>query len=266
MIVNARMYSATPDAKSAWRALFAWVLRRATLDWEITDYDAPAPLDSLWRRDDLGCVMMCGLPYTQRMPRPTLIAAPVPALPRYEGRAIYFTNIAVRADAPFEKIEETFGGVIGYTVSNSMSGYAALRRYLLGYRTQYGPKLYRDAIGGLLNARQIINALIERKIDVGPVDSYYYDLLKEGDPELAAQVRTIASTPPASIPPLVATAQISMPELGRLRDALSAVGTAPDLSRLRDALKLSKFAFPTPTDYDMFESILDEPGQLAGVW
>lgn len=45
-VVNARMYSATPQAKQAWKALFREVLERAGLDWEILD-DAPAPLSAL---------------------------------------------------------------------------------------------------------------------------------------------------------------------------------------------------------------------------
>jgi hypothetical protein len=54
-VVNARMYSAAPAVKRAWRELLGWALGRAGLDWEILDYDAPAPLAALWARDDLGC-------------------------------------------------------------------------------------------------------------------------------------------------------------------------------------------------------------------
>ena len=242
MIVNARMYSATPRAKQAWKALFREVLERAGLDWELMDYDAPAPLSALWAREDLGAAMMCGLPYSQRKPRPTLVAAPVPSPARYGGRPIYYTDIAVRANAPYQRLEDTFGGVVGFTLPDSMSGYVALRRHL----ASYGANLYRKAVSGLLNARQVIEALEERRIDVGPLDSYYYDLLKKDAPELAAKVRVIASTAAAPIPPLVATASVPAETLERLRSALVTVGE-------REELLLKGFAVPEPSDYDQLK-------------
>jgi ABC-type phosphate/phosphonate transport system substrate-binding protein len=239
VIVNARMYSVTPQVKAAWKELLQSVIEKAGLAWEVVDYDAPAPLSALWARADLGCVMMCGLPYSQRRPRPTLVAAPIPSPPRYGGRPQYFTDIAVRADAPYRRLEDTFGGVVGFTLPDSMSGYVALRRHL----ASYGANLYRKAVSGLLNPRQVIEALDERRIDVGPLDSYYYDLLRAGDPSFAQKVRIIDSTPAAPIPPLVATAQIDAPALERLRAALLAAGE-------HEELLLRGFAVPSPADYD----------------
>lgn len=258
MIVNARMYCATPQAKRAWKALLSSALERADLQWELIDHDAPAPLAALWGRDDLGCVMMCGLPYSQRQPRPTLVAAPIPSPERYGGRALYFTDIAVRAAARYRTLEDTFGGVVGYTLPDSMSGYVALRRHLLTYRSSHGP-LYKSALGGLLNARQVIEALDQGRIDVGPLDSYYYDLLRKHDPAFASKVRVIASTQAAPIPPLVATAQLAPDALERLRAALLALGE-------REELLLKGFALPAPADYDELDQALGAARRYPELW
>jgi ABC-type phosphate/phosphonate transport system substrate-binding protein len=236
------MYSATPQAKQAWKALFKQVLERAGLDWDVLDYDPPAPLSALWAREDLGCAMMCGLPYSQRSPRPTLVAAPIPSPSRYGGRPVYFTDFAVRADTPYQRLEDTFGGVVGFTLPDSMSGYVAPRRHLAAY----GANRYRKVLEGLLNARQVIEALDERRIDVGPVDSYYYDLLKAGDPAFAAKVRIVDSTRAAPIPPLIATASLPPETVERLRASLLAVGE-------REELLLEGFAVPAPSDYDQLK-------------
>jgi ABC-type phosphate/phosphonate transport system substrate-binding protein len=98
-------------------------------------------------------------------------------------------------------------------------------------------------VGGLLNARMVIEALEERRIDVGPLDSYYYDLLKKDAPEMAGKVRIIDSTRPAPIPPLVATAALDEKTLERLRASLLTVGE-------REELLLKGFAVPPPSDYD----------------
>ena len=260
MIVNARMYSATPQAKAAWKKLLGWATERAGLDWQHLDHDAPAPLSELWARNDLGGVMMCGLPYSQRKPRPKLVAAPVPSPARYGGRPIYFTDLAVRTEAPYKTLEDTFGGVVGYTLEDSMSGYVALRRHLLGFRSKERPRLYRAAVGGLLNARRVIEALDERRIDVGPLDSYYYDLLRHNDPDFAAKVRVVATTAPAAIPPLVSTGKES------LREALLAAGEAPELAEERAVLLLKGFTVPDETEYRLFDTYLSEARQYPDLW
>jgi ABC-type phosphate/phosphonate transport system substrate-binding protein len=249
LLGNARMYSATPAVKADWKALLAWVLQRAGLPWNVIDYDAPAPLSLLWARDDLGLAMMCGLPFAQRSVRPTLVAAPIPSPTRYGGKPVYFTDIVVRADAPYRTLEDTFGGVIGYTLADSMSGGVALRHHLAPYRQASGHRLYRKAVGELINARGVITALAEGRIDAGPLDSYYHDLLKVHDPEFAAQVRTVASTAALPIPPLVATAALPAETLQALRAALLTAATADELAALMQRLLLAGFAFPDPADY-----------------
>jgi ABC-type phosphate/phosphonate transport system substrate-binding protein len=266
MIVNARMYSATPAAKQAWKDVLSWATRRAGLAWQAIDYDAPAPLSGLWARPDLGCAMMCGLPYSRRRPRPVLIAAPVPAPARYAGRPVYFTDIVVKASAPFNRLEDTFGGVVGYTLNDSMSGCVALRHHLARYRQAPDKPLYREAVGGFVNARSVIEALINGRIDVGPLDSYYHDLLKAGEPEFAADVRVIATTGAAPIPPLVATAAIPAAEVAALRSALGAAGSAPELAASRALLLLKGFAVPDVADYDIISAMPEAAEQNPILW
>lgn len=258
-VANARMYAATPGLKAAWRELLLWVLAEAGLDWPVLDYDAPAPLAPLFARDDLGLVFMCGLPFSQREPAPVLVAAPVPSPARYGGRPVYCTDLVVRSDAPFRELPDTFGSVAGYTLADSMSGGLAFRQHLQAFRTPARPRLYARTVGGLLNARGVIDALVQGRIDVGPLDSYYHDLLRRDDPAYTAQVRTIASTPFAPIPPLIATAPLAAGELTRLRDALRAAAGAPAVQPLFARLLLTGFAFPDPGDYAPLAALARQP-------
>ena len=251
-VANARMYSVTESVKADWKVLLSWVLARAGLPWEVIDYEPPAPLSLLWARNDLGLAMMCGLPYAQRIGaagQPTLVAAPIPSPARYGGQAVYFTDIVVRSDAPYRTLQDTFGGTVGYTLADSMSGGVALRRHLEGYRTPQQPRLYRAAVGNLVNARGVIEALAAGRIDVGPLDSFYHDLLWRHEPGFAAQVRIVAHTPALPIPPLVATAPLRAGELARLRQALLASAASEELAPVMERLLLAGFAFPDPADY-----------------
>jgi ABC-type phosphate/phosphonate transport system substrate-binding protein len=250
-IANVRMYSVTPSCRADWKAVLGWALERAGFDWPLIDHDAPAPLAALWSRDDLGAAMMCGLPFSLREPRPTLIAAPRPSPARYGGRARYFTDIVVATASPYRTLEDTFGAVVGYTLADSMSGGVALRHHLQRYRTPQRPRLYRASVGNLINARGVIDALAAGRVDVGPLDSYCHDLLRESDPGFAAQVRTVESTQPWPMPPLVATDAIEPGALARLRAALQATEDAPELAAPMARLLLAGFAFPDPADYDV---------------
>ena len=266
MIANARMYAVNARAAAAWRALLAWVAERASISWDIIDHAAPVPLSALWTRDDLGCALMCGLPYALRAPAPQLIAAPIPAPPRYAGRARYMTDLAVRADAPHRRIEDTFGGVVGYTVSDSQSGYFALRHFLGPFQQQRGTALYQSVVGDLLNARGVIHALAEGRIDVGPLDSYSHDLLIHLEPEFAGQVRIIASTAPTAIPSFVATAALEPATISSLRAAFAEIAAAPDLAGIRATLLLRGFESTLPADYAPLRARHDALISAPEVW
>ena len=247
MLANARMYSVTPAAAEAWRAVIGWASRAAGVPVEFVEHGPPKLLSDLWARDDLGVVQMCGLPASLRKPAPTVLAAPQPNLARYQGKAIYMSDIAVRADAPFRTLEDTFGGVAGYTLKDSQSGYFAFRSLLL---TKHPNANYRQIVGGLLNPRGVIQALVNNKIDVGPLDGYVFDLLRAGDPQFASQVRSIAVTDPTPMPPLVATASLKDPQTEKLRSAFRAVHEEQSLDKARQTLLIEKFVVPDLSVYD----------------
>lgn len=247
MLANARMYSVTPASKEAWRKVIEWATREARVPVEFVDHAPPQLLADLWARNDLGVVQMCGLPASLRNPSPTVLAAPQPSLPRYGGKAIYMSDIAVKADSKLRTLEDSFGGVAGYTLKDSQSGYFAWRTLLL---TKYPGAKYRKIVGGLLNPRGIIQALVNGDIDVGPLDGYVFDLIRAGDPAAASQVRVIASTDPTPMPPLVATAPLENDQVESLRKAFLNVHKQSSLDEARKALLVERFVVPDLSVYD----------------
>ena len=203
-IANARMYAVSPEAEAAWSALLAHVAADAGVALAYEPYPAPQPLEDLWRRADLGAVFMCGYPIALRLAEVVPLASPIPAASWAEGRALYRSDFIVRADSGFRSLDQTFGGTIGWTVEHSHSGFNAPRHHLLALRRPDGDPLYRDGVGGLVTARGIVDAVIDRRIDVGPLDSYWHLLLKRHRPDLADQLRVIAATDLAPLPALVA--------------------------------------------------------------
>lgn len=267
LIANARMYSTTSrEANDAWMILLRWVVTRAGGDWDVMEYPPTAPLDELWAREDLGCTFMCGLPYSWDDRDLIPIAAPIVRGDRYGGRAVYMTDIVVRHDSPCRTLEDTFGSRLGYTVKHSQSGYMAMREHLLPYRLALGHSPYRDIVGPLGGARDVIEALLGDRIDVGPMDSYVLDLVRNLRPDLAAQLRVIETTRPSPIPLFIATAPLPPLLAGKLQAAFASAVMAEELQPQRDALLIADFVSPRNSDYVELRKRAEAASAYPDVW
>jgi ABC-type phosphate/phosphonate transport system substrate-binding protein len=248
MIANARMYSVTPQVAALWRALLAAVLDDVGLEGaggpvEIVDHAPPAPISELWKRPDKAAVFMCGLPYSLAAPQPTLVVAPIPSPAAYGGRACYWSDVVVRADSPFRSLEQTFGHRLALTTPESQSGYAALLHALMPFGS--AKPLYREIIEPRFTPMGALTAVIEKKAEVAPLDSYAFALLSKYAPELTSQVRVIRSTEPTAIPALVASGPSPAVEAAFLKAA-----DKPAVRTLMDQLLLGRFARPEAKPYD----------------
>jgi ABC-type phosphate/phosphonate transport system substrate-binding protein len=220
------------------------------LDIEVVEHTAPKPLDELWRRPDMAAVFMCGLPFSRMEPKPVLIAAPVPAPPEFGGRPEYWTEMVVRKDSPFERLEDTFGRRLALTVSGSQSGCAApltlLRQMATGSGGAAAGPPYDEVIAPRVTPLAALSAVVDGSADIAPVDAYAFVLLQKYRRDLTSAVRSIARTPRTPIPPLVASA----PGPDALRTALLEAHRVDTLRPLMADLLVERFVRPDPKAYD----------------
>jgi ABC-type phosphate/phosphonate transport system substrate-binding protein len=242
LIANARMYAVTPEVEGRWRELLACVAQDAGVELSYVPYPAPQPLEDLWKRQDLGAVFMCGFPVALGVAPVIPLAAPIPRAPWAHGRAVYRTDLIVRADAPYRTLEDTFGGRAGWTVGHSHSGFNAFRHHLLGYRTPERPVLYGEMSGNLVTARRILDSVREGRLDVGPLDAYWHLLIARHAPELTRGIRTLTSTETAPMPAFVATAGAPPEMVTRLREAFAGAAARAWFAPLAEPLLLEGFA------------------------
>jgi ABC-type phosphate/phosphonate transport system substrate-binding protein len=261
LVANARMYSVAPGAAAAWKRLFGWLADAAQRRLDIVDHLAPAPLDLLWARDDLAAVFMCGWPFAREGALRPIVAAPVPL--SSPGRPVYRSHFIVRADSPFATLEDTFGRRFAYTVPDSHSGYNAPRHHLLTYRTAERPALYAATVGPLITPRRVVETVLAGEADVGPLDSYAYDLLCRHDPALMAGVRVLDSTRWVPMPLLVGSVG---GDAGVARELGLVLAGAADDAAARPILAdlvLAGFARPAAPDYNVTVS-WDAEARAAG--
>ena len=253
LISNARMYAVTPETEAAWRDLLDRVAAAAGVELAYLSYPAPQPLEPLWARPDLGCVFMCGYPIALGLAEVVPIAAPIPAAPWAQGKPLYRSDLIVRADSPYARLEDTFGGTVGWTVEHSHSGFNALRHHLLSYRPRDRHRVYHRSVGSLVTARRILECVVDGSIDIGPLDAYWHLLIRRTLPELLAKVRVLASTELAPIPAFVASAGTPPDLVDALRRSFIAAAGARWFGPLAEALCLEGFA---PVDLASFDTTL----------
>ena len=247
--MNARMYAVTPAVEAAWRTLLEHVMGDAQVALDYLPYPAPQPLEALWSRPDLGAVLMCGFPIALKLAPVVPIAAPIPSARWAGGRAVYRTDLIVREDAPYQTLADTFGERAGWTVEHSHSGFNALRHHLLAYRTPQRPALYREMVGNLVTARNVLDSVRAGRIDVGPLDAYWHLLIARHAPELASGVRVLTSTEVAPMPAFVAAAGAPADMISRLRAAFLAARRQGWFGPLAEVLLLEGFAEVSEESY-----------------
>lgn len=242
------MYAVAPAAEAAWQGLIAHVAEEAGVALDYVAYPAPLPLEELWRRPDLGMVQMCGYPIALGLAEVVPIAAPVPSLPWANDRPVYRSDLIVRADSRFRRLEDTFGGRLGWTVAHSHSGFNALRHHLLPHFQARGP-LYAEVKGELVTARKILDSVLDGSIDVGPLDGYWHALIALYRPELTHGIRVLESTDLAPMPAFVAHPSMAEDDRDRLRAACAAAHLRPWFPPLGEKLLLARLSPMTLADY-----------------
>jgi ABC-type phosphate/phosphonate transport system substrate-binding protein len=246
------MYSVEPMSAAAWEALLAWVARQAGVDMAYEPHRAPAPLDALWRRPDLGCALMCGYPFAtwhdRAVVRPYLLAAVVPSN-AHDGRPVYRTAIVTRADGGIADVEGLRGCRFGYTTPESQSGYQAVRHWAGARAAAAGGRWFGETVGPLVTPRAVVDAILRGDADAGPLDGYWLDLLTRLEPATAQRLRTLAFTDWTPLPPFVCSAAVPPPARQRIAGALLAAADAPELADVRATLGLASIASVEPADY-----------------
>jgi ABC-type phosphate/phosphonate transport system substrate-binding protein len=262
-IANARMYAVSAHTESLWQQLLAHVGREAGVEYAYLPYPAPQPLEKLWSRNDLGAVFMCGFPIALQLAPVIPLAAPIPRVSWAEGAAVYRTDLIVRTDAPYQRLEDTFGGRLGWTVEHSHSGFNALRHHLLAYRSAARPTLYAQVSGHLVTARKVLDCVREGRIDIGPLDAYWHLLIARHAPQLCEGVRVLSSTDPAPMPAFVTAADTPPQIAARLREAFGNAARREWFAPLAEELLLSGFAPAERASYDMLLA-WDQAARTAG--
>ena len=237
------------NADFLYRGLAGYLSRRAGVPVEAVQQPCWRERERMLDRGEAGICFICGLGYVRRAHWADLelLAAPVMSAPRYGQRPVYFSDVVVRRDSPYQSFSDLRGAAWAYNEPNSHSGYTTGRYYLAcrGERSGYFRRVVEA--GSHQQALRLVSA---GEADAASIDSTVLELELERTPELAAGLRVIHTVGPSPIPPAVISRTIPAPLRELLRGALLTVHEDPAGRELLASARLARFTAVNDRDYD----------------
>lgn len=180
---------------------------------------------------------------------------------RYRGEAIYFSDVVVRADSPIRRWEDLAGARWAYNEPTSHSGVHVVSAELAAGGRSY--RWFGEVVrsGGHLRSLQWV---LEGRVDAAALDSTVLGLERVARPELAEQVRVVASLGPSPSPPLVARRDLDPKRVTALREVLLGMGTCAEGRALLAPYQGTGFATRVDEDFDVVRRMRRRGRGLAG--
>jgi phosphate/phosphite/phosphonate ABC transporter binding protein len=224
-----------------------------------------ATINKMLASGDIDVGFVCGYPYVLSHDKPTpetdLLVAPVMKNPRYGGKPKYFSDLVVRKDGPFQRLEDLKGKVYVYNEEISNSGYNLPRFRFVEAGL---PKGFFGQIKRSGSHEESIRMVANGEADASYVDSLVleYDQAHQGKD--ATNVRVIDSVGPAGIPPVVVSHKVGAGVRQALARAFVTMHEDPEGRKILDAAFVEKFVAVDDGNYDDIRR-MEQRAKQAGV-
>lgn len=170
--------------------------------------------------------------------------APVYDDPRNDGRPVYFSDIVVRQDAPFDRFDDLRGARFGYNDPSSLSGYLSVLGRLAESGLDTGFFGRFEQVGG---HRDALDRILDGRLDAAAIDANVYRTWKADNPVAAGGLRSIDALGPHPVQPVVVGTALA----DRLVEPIGAALADPLLVDRVRCYGVVGFAPIMDTDFDM---------------
>ena len=173
-----------------------WSLIQKNIGTGPNKLDRDTPLWDVWQSPDLLFSQTCSMPFRNRLAsKVTLIGTPDYALPGCPP-GHYRSVLIARIDGPIH-VRDLAGASMAYNESTSQSGWAAPLMYLAEQGLKPGQMIETGAHA------QSVNAVADGQADFAAIDALTWQMLRQSDPGLTAQLKVIDETPPTPALPYI---------------------------------------------------------------
>ncbi|MDW8326506.1 MAG: PhnD/SsuA/transferrin family substrate-binding protein [Anaerolineales bacterium] len=220
--------------------------------------DTSAGMDALFANGMLAGAFGCGLLYVRKAaesePLVRLLAAPVMSPARYGDRPVYFSDVIVRHDSPFHTFDDLRGATFAYNEEISLSGYVLPR-----YHWQRQGEDLLTFFGALVKSgshARSMDWVQAGRADCAAIDSVVLEMEFLQRPARRQAFRIVAGAGPATMPPVMASAQLDPLTHEQLAEALTGMHLTEAGRAVLQGGGVRRFARVTDSDYDDIRHIL----------
>lgn len=199
---------------------------------------------------------ICGAPYVRLRERGVdvgLLAAPVWRAPRYGDAPVYFSDVVVRRESPFQTFDDLRGARWAYNEPGSFSGYECVRAELARLAA---PQPYFGAVVRAGSHENALRLILEQAVDGAAIDSTVLEEEVRARPRLAEEIRIVHTIGPAPMPPWVAGPGVPLELRDRLRHLLATMDQSPEGRRQLANTPLARLHAVEDADYDATRALL----------
>ncbi len=248
----------------AYKQIARYLARKTGIETEFVDGLAYSTINSMIEDGTLNSGFICGLPYVLLHDRPSPaaqpLAAPIRKGARYKGEPRYYSDLIVRKESPYQRLQELKGRTYVYNDEISNAGYNMPRYRLLqlGLTDGFFGKVLRSG-----SHEESIRMVATGEADASFVDSLVLDYDREKGLGHAQEVRVIESVGPSTVGPLVVSTRIPAELRDKLQRELLRMHEDPEGRRLLDEALLERFVRVDDASYADVRS-MKEAAEKAG--
>lgn len=153
--------------------------------------------------------LVCGLLHVHKGQQPGWdfepIVAPVMRPTRYGNQPVYFADVVVHQDSPYQTLDDLAGSRWAYNEPASFSGHHMMLVWLA--QTGKTADFFGERIQSGAHSRSLV-LVAEGVADCAAIDSTVLDMERVREPGRKRPLRTIGSLGPYPMPPLVVSRQL----------------------------------------------------------
>ena len=160
--------------------------------------------ERLFDAGEIQVCWICGLPYVWKADEERsdieLLVVPVMEGERYQGQPVYYSDVVVNRNSPFQEFADLANTIWAYNEPRSHSGYNITRYHL----AQKGlPGTYFGKVIAAGSHEMALKMILNHEIDAAAIDSTVLETELQNSPAISSQIRIIETLGPSPIPPWI---------------------------------------------------------------
>jgi phosphonate transport system substrate-binding protein len=207
---------------------------------------------------DADLAFLCSLPYVEMAGHGDSaiepLVAPVLCGERYNGLPVYFSDVIVRRDSPFQSFADLRGRSWAYNEPHSQSGYGITRQRLLELGETRG---YFGRVVQTGWHERSLRQVVSGEVDASAIDSHVLAVALRDEPDLAARLRIIDSLGPSTIQPVVVSSRLRDSFKAELRALFLTIADDPQARQVLRYAFIERFVAEDDSAYDDIRAMRD---------